>query len=95
MAKLTSHARKMLSSSVFLGPNRTFPGNDKEHLRKAIQLAPRSEHAGNISKATEESIVRKAKAKLHEGKSEKKPPVRKATPKKPLMKRTSPPLADA
>ena len=65
MAKLTKSARDRLSSSVFLGPGRTFPGNDKIHLEKAIQLAPRSEAAGNISKSTEQSIVRKAKQRLN------------------------------
>ena len=64
MAKLTKSAREQLTSSQFLGPNRTFPGNDRAHLEKAIQLAPRSLHAGNISKATEQGIIRKAKAKL-------------------------------
>lgn len=64
MSKLTSKSRAMLTSSQFLGPNRTFPVPDAEHARKAIQLAPRSLHAGNITKATEQSIVRKAKARL-------------------------------
>lgn len=64
MAKLTKSSREQLTSSQFLGPGHTFPGNDRVHLEKAIQLAPRSLHAGNISKATEQSIVRKAKAKL-------------------------------
>ena len=67
MARLTTMARKNLPKSEFLGPGRTFPGEDKTHLRKAIQLAPRSEHAGNISAGTEKSIVRKAKDRLGDG----------------------------
>ena len=65
MAVLKKSARDKLKSSAFLGPNRTFPANDKIHAEKAIQLAPRSEAAGNISHATEQSIVRKAKSRLN------------------------------
>lgn len=64
MAKLTKSSRDRLTDGQFLGPNRTFPGNDRIHLEKAIQLAPRSQAAGNISASTERSIVRKAKARL-------------------------------
>ncbi len=64
MSKLTTERRRELPDDEFLGPGRTFPGNDAVHLRKAIQLAPRSEHAGNISPATEHRIVAKAKARL-------------------------------
>lgn len=64
MARLTTKQRKALPKSDFLGPGRSFPANDAEHARKAIQLAPRSEHAGNISRGTMESIVKRAKAKL-------------------------------
>lgn len=66
--KLSSGARRALPKSDFLGPGRTFPAPDKEHARKAIQLAPRSEHAGNITPSQEKSIVKKAESKLgHEG----------------------------
>jgi hypothetical protein len=65
--KLSKEKRASLPKSDFLGPGRSFPGNDAEHLRKAIQLAPRSEHAGNISKATEERIVSAAKRRLYHG----------------------------
>ena len=64
MSKLTTGRRKAMPDDEFLGPGRTFPGNDRIHLEKAIQLAPRSEHAGNISPATEANIVRKAKSRL-------------------------------
>lgn len=64
MAVLKKSARDKLKTSAFLGPNRTFPGNDKIHLEKAIQLAPRSEAAGNISAGQKNTIVRKAKSRL-------------------------------
>jgi hypothetical protein len=65
--KLSTTARKALPKSSFAGPGRSFPVNDAEHARKAIQLAPRSEHAGNISHATEQKIVARAKARLYHG----------------------------
>lgn len=46
------------------GPNGSFPIGDKKHARLAIGGATRSERAGNISKATENSIKAKARAKL-------------------------------
>jgi hypothetical protein len=64
MAKLSTQARNSLPKSDFLGPGRSFPAPDAEHARKAIQLAPRSEHAGNISASEEKAIVAKAKARL-------------------------------
>lgn len=66
MAKLTAQARKHLKPKEFLGPDRTFPGEDKSHLEAAIRDAPKSYNAGNISKSTESSIVRKARARLHQ-----------------------------
>lgn len=66
MAKLSKGERDRLSGKEFAGPHRSFPVNDKVHAEKAIQLAPRSYHAGNISKAQESSIVRKARAALHD-----------------------------
>lgn len=65
MAKLNAAERKSLPKSDFLGPGRTFPAPDKEHARKAVQLAPRSERAGNITPSQEKTIVAKAKARLH------------------------------
>lgn len=61
MSKLSTRQRKALPKSKFAGPNRSFPVNDKVHAEKAIQLAPRSEHAGNISASQEKRIVSKAK----------------------------------
>lgn len=65
MAKLSKSDRDRLSGKEFAGPHRSFPINDKDHAEKAIQLAPRSYHAGNISKSQESAIVRKARAALH------------------------------
>lgn len=64
MAKLTTAERSKIPSSKFAGPGRSFPINDAEHARKAIQLAPRSVHAGNISQAVASRIVAKARKKL-------------------------------
>ena len=71
MAVLSTAKRSKLPSPTFLGPGRTFPGNDKTHLEKAIQLAPRSEHAGNISHATAQAIQSKARARLKRYKTAK------------------------
>lgn len=68
MAKLTSKDRSRMPKSEFLGPGRTFPGNDKGHLRAAISGATRSERAGNISASTAASIKAKARSKLGRGK---------------------------
>lgn len=65
MAKLTAADRKKLKPKQFLGPDRTFPGEDKSHLEAAVRDAPKSYKAGNISKSTESHIVREARAKLH------------------------------
>jgi hypothetical protein len=64
MAKLNKEKRDNLPDSAFLGPGRSFPGNDATHLREAISGATRSEHAGNISESTAESIKAKARKKL-------------------------------
>lgn len=46
------------------GPNGSFPIGDRTHQRLAIGGATRSYNAGNISKATEEHIQARARAKL-------------------------------
>lgn len=52
------------------GPNGSFPIGDRKHQRLAIQMAPKSEHAGNISHAEEQHIVHEARAALNKsGKS--------------------------
>ena len=71
MAKLSKDARKALPTKDFAGPGRSFPVENKAHAEKALQLAPRSERAGNISQATEQKIESRARAKL--GKSKHHP----------------------
>ena len=65
MAKLTAAERKKLKPKEFLGPDRTFPGEDRSHLKAAIRDAPRAEHAGSITHREERRIVNKAESKLH------------------------------
>lgn len=64
MARLTKKQRNDLPDVEFAGPKRSFPIPDKSHAIAAERLAPRSEKAGNISHATEQAIVAKAKKKL-------------------------------
>ena len=60
MAKLTTKERNALPDSAFLGPNRTFPANDKTHALQAERMANRSANAGNISQKTANRIKAKA-----------------------------------
>jgi hypothetical protein len=39
MAKLTSSQRKALPGSVFAGPNRSYPIEDRGHARAALSMA--------------------------------------------------------
>ena len=64
MAKLTTGQRNKLPGSSFAGPGRSFPINDKVHAQKALQLAGRSEAAGNITPMQEAMIKTKARKKL-------------------------------
>ena len=68
MAKLTTEQRKKLPKSKFLNPNSKgepdFPVNNLIHIRKAIQLAPTSVKAGNISAKKGASIQARARAML-------------------------------
>ena len=68
MAKLTTEARKNLPPEDFKGPKikgkPSFPMPDKSHAQAALRLAPRSLHAGNITKGQEENIRAEAKRKL-------------------------------
>lgn len=61
MAVLTAAQRK---AAPHLGPHGSFPVPDREHLEKAIQLAPRSFHAGNISRSQMLSIQSRARKRL-------------------------------
>lgn len=56
MAKLTAKKRNALPSSVFAGPERSYPIPDASHARNALARA--SQHAGPALKA-------KIRAKVH------------------------------
>ncbi|WP_333676766.1 hypothetical protein [Dyella sp.] len=64
MSKLTAEQRHHMKYSEFALPGDRFPLNDQSHDRAAISGASRAYHAGNISKAQEETVDRKARAKL-------------------------------
>ena len=70
MAKLTAAQRDAIPADKFLGPGRSFPGNDLRHVRAAIPGATRSQHAENISASTADSIKAKARKilRFHKGK---------------------------
>ena len=61
MAKLTTKERNALPVSSFAGPDRSFPIQDAEHGRKALQLLPRAEKAGSISP----KAAARVRAKVH------------------------------
>lgn len=42
MARLSAARRKKLPAKAFAGPKRSFPIPDKNHARKALQMANRS-----------------------------------------------------
>ncbi|HEU5451893.1 MAG TPA: hypothetical protein VFU76_07910 [Terriglobales bacterium] len=65
MARMSTRKRNNLPKRAFAGPGRSFPINDRSHARAAISGASRSFRAGNISKATEKRIQKRARAKLH------------------------------
>ena len=62
--KLSTSTRKSMPQSDFAGPGRSFPIPDITHARKAIQLGPRSVHAGNLTMADLGKIEAKAKRKF-------------------------------
>ena len=64
MSKLTAAERKKIPGKEFAGPDRSFPIPDRSHAEAAIRDAPHALHAGSITKAEEETIDRKARAKL-------------------------------
>ena len=64
MGKLTTAARKDLPARDFAGPNRSFPVENKAHARDALSGASRAEHVGDISKAEERHIDRRADSVL-------------------------------
>ena len=64
MVLLTKARRDQMAPSQFALPGERFPIGDPEHQELAIGGATRAEHAGNITKAQESMIKRKARAKL-------------------------------
>lgn len=64
MARLTTKTRKAIPKSKFALSKGRFPIEDKAHARAAIRLAPYSLKKGNISKAQEKKVIRKADKKL-------------------------------
>lgn len=68
MSRLSASERNALTDAVFALPEkRKFPLTDAEHDRKALQLVPRSLHAGNITPAEASTVRRKARAALSHG----------------------------
>lgn len=61
MAKLSNKERSSLPASQFGEPgSRKYPMPDRSHAANAKARASQAEHAGRISKSTEEQIDRKA-----------------------------------
>lgn len=58
MAVLTKKER-MRAPKLLPGKD-MFPAPDKEHARKAAQLAPRALKAGSINRKEEQDVIRKA-----------------------------------
>ena len=57
MAKLTAKKRNALPSSVFAGPDRSYPINDRSHARNALARA--SQHASPELQAKIKAKVRR------------------------------------
>ncbi len=66
MAKLTSKTRNALPDSVFAGPDRSYPIEDKSHAANAKARATQQVKAGNLAPATAARIKAKANRKLGE-----------------------------
>lgn len=64
MAKLTTQARKKLSSSEFALPGGRHPIEDKAHARDAKARASQQRNAGRLSAADKAKVDRKADAVL-------------------------------
>lgn len=62
MAKLTAAQRKAIPARKFALGKGHFPIEDISHARAAIQDAPKSVHAGNITPGQAATVRRKAKA---------------------------------
>lgn len=66
MSVLTSKARKRLPTSVFAGPNRSFPIPDRAHAANAKSRASQAVKAGRMSKGQKARIDAKANTVLGE-----------------------------
>ena len=60
MAKLTTQARKKLSSDQFALPGGRYPIEDKAHARDAKARASQQKNAGRLSAADKAKVDRKA-----------------------------------
>lgn len=65
MSKLTAKQRKRLPNTVFAGPNRSYPVNDRNHAANAKARASQQYNAGRISKSARDKIDAKADTVLH------------------------------
>lgn len=66
MGKLTAADRKNMSSSEFLGPDKSFPVPDKSHAIAAERDVGRAVAAGSISAAEGAKIKSEAKSREQE-----------------------------
>lgn len=64
MAKLTTQARKKLSSDQFALPGGRYPIEDKAHARDAKARASQQKNAGRLSATDKAKVDRKADAVL-------------------------------
>ena len=64
MAKLTTQARKKLSSDQFALPGGRYPIEDKAHARDAKARASQKKNAGRLSATDKAKVDRKADAVL-------------------------------
>jgi hypothetical protein len=65
MAKLTAKDRKALPAKDFAGPGRSFPINDKNHAKAALQDLPK---AKDLTLNQAAKIRARAHAELRKGK---------------------------
>jgi hypothetical protein len=72
MAKLTAAKRKKIPTKDFgLPGKRGYPINDRKHAANAKARASQMEHAGKLSKSSENKIDAKANRMLGKGKKKK------------------------
>lgn len=60
MSKLTTKQRKKLPNSVFAGPDRSYPVNDKSHAANAKARASQMVKKGKLSPSSKAKIDAKA-----------------------------------